>query len=43
MPDGTPQPLTGQQVGDIAAFLATLTDPYGERRPWVTRSAVRCP
>ena len=27
-------PLTTQQVDDLAAFLATLSDTYGERRPW---------
>ena len=26
--------LAPRQVEDLAAFLATLTDPYGERRPW---------
>jgi cytochrome c peroxidase len=35
--------LTERQVGDLAAFLGTLTDRYGERRPWVTTSAIRCP
>ena len=41
-PDGAPMTLTVQEAGDLAAFLATLTDAYGERRPWVTESAVRC-
>ena len=27
-------PLAARQVDDLAAFLATLTDRYGERRPW---------
>ncbi|MEP6701771.1 MAG: cytochrome c peroxidase, partial [Betaproteobacteria bacterium] len=39
----TAHTLTEQQVDDVAAFLVTLTDRYGERRPWVTASNVRCP
>ena len=35
--------MTAQQVGDLAAFLSTLTDRHGERRPWTTESLVRCP
>ena len=31
------------RIEDVAAFLVTLTDRYGERRPWVTQSKVRCP
>jgi cytochrome c peroxidase len=41
--EGAPEGLTAQQVNDLAAFLDTLTDRYGERRPWVTESKVRCP
>jgi cytochrome c peroxidase len=41
--DGNPDALSPQQVDDIAVFLATLTDRYGERRPWVTTSTIRCP
>ena len=41
--DGTPVPLSAHEASDLAAFLATLTDAYGERRPWVTESEIRCP
>ena len=41
--DGEARTLTAQQVNDLAAFLMTLTDAYGERRPWVTTSTIRCP
>jgi cytochrome c peroxidase len=41
--DGALEPLSDQEVGDLAAFLATLTDAYGERRPWTVTSRVRCP
>ena len=41
--EGGSEALTEQQVADLAAFLATLTDAYGERRPWSATSKVRCP
>ena len=36
-------PLTGAQVDDLAAFLASLSDAHGERRPWDTRGLAGCP
>jgi cytochrome c peroxidase len=41
--DGAATPLTERQVADLEAFLVTLTDRHGERRPWATTSDVRCP
>ena len=38
-----PRPLETQQVDDLLAFLATLTDRHGEKRPWDTAAAVPCP
>ncbi|MEO8137972.1 MAG: cytochrome c peroxidase [Betaproteobacteria bacterium] len=38
-----PEALTAREVDDLAAFLATLTDQYGERRPWVSTSLTPCP
>lgn len=38
-----PGSLTSQQVDDLLAFLATLTDRYGERRPWDTAELTGCP
>ena len=38
-----PAVMTIQQVSDLGAFLATLTDQDGERRPWVAESVLRCP
>ena len=35
--------LSAPQVDDLAAFLATLSDEYGERRPWTSQASVRCP
>ena len=35
--------LSAQQVNDLTAFLATLTDRYGERRPWSAEQLARCP
>ncbi len=42
-PIGAHTPLSAQQVDDLAAFLATLTDQYGERRPWALTGSTRCP
>ena len=36
-------PLTARQVDDLAAFLSTLTDSYGERRPWSSAGLADCP
>jgi cytochrome c peroxidase len=36
-------PLAGPDVDDLAAFLATLTDRYGARRPWNPAGLTRCP
>ena len=35
--------LDDGQIGDVEAFLRTLTDVHGERRPWPAAGAVRCP
>ncbi len=35
--------LSAQQVDDLTAFLATLTDRYGERRPWSAEKLANCP
>ncbi len=35
--------LLADQVDDLAAFLATLTDQYGERRPWSAEPLASCP
>jgi cytochrome c peroxidase len=34
--------LTIGDVDDLAAFLATLTDAHGARRPWDARATLRC-
>ena len=36
-------PLSSQQVDDVLAFLATLTDHYGQRRPWSSDALAKCP
>lgn len=36
-------PLSSQQSGDLVAFLATLTDAYGQRRPWSSADLAQCP
>lgn len=36
-------PLSNVQVQDLAAFLATLTDADGARRPWSSTPLVVCP
>ena len=36
-------PLSAPQVDDLAAFLATLSDAYGARRPWSTAALSGCP
>lgn len=36
-------PLSSQQADDLAAFLSTLTDAYGERRPWSSDAMAQCP
>jgi len=35
--------LAATEVEDLAAFLETLTDRHGERRPWVADEIARCP
>ena len=35
--------LSTQQADDLAAFLATLTDAYGQRRPCTSAAMVQCP
>jgi cytochrome c peroxidase len=35
--------LTIGDVDDLAAFLATLTDAHGARRPWSSSATLRCP
>ena len=37
------EPLSAQQVDDLAAFLATLSDQYGTRRPGSTAGLAGCP
>lgn len=39
----TPAPLAAHQVDDLTAFLLTLTDQYGERRPWSSTAMTECP
>lgn len=36
------EPLRIGEVDDLAAFLATLSDAYGARRPWNTAGLTRC-
>ena len=36
-------PLSLQQADDLVAFLATLTDAYGQRRPWSSDAVAQCP
>ena len=36
-------PLSTQQSDDLVAFLATLTDAYGQRRPGSSDAVVQCP
>ena len=35
-------PLSPQQADDLVAFLATLTDGYGQRRPWSSDALAQC-
>ena len=35
--------LSEQQAQDMVAFLASLTDAYGQRRPWTSDAMARCP
>ena len=43
-PSASPaQPLAAGEVDDLAAFLVTLTDAHGERRPWSSVGTTRCP
>jgi cytochrome c peroxidase len=35
--------LSPAEVGDLAAFLVTLTDAFGSRRPWSPSGLTRCP
>ncbi len=37
------EPLSSQEVEELVAFLATLTDQYGERRPWSSADLAPCP
>ena len=37
------QPLEASEVDDLAAFLGTLTDAHGARRPWSSVGTTRCP
>jgi cytochrome c peroxidase len=37
------QPLEAGEVNDLAAFLGTLTDAHGARRPWSSVGNVHCP
>lgn len=41
--DRAAPPLSAQHVDDLAAFLATLADAYGKRRPWPLAGFVSCP
>lgn len=34
--------LSPQQAEDLVAFLATLADAYGQRRPWSSDVGVQC-
>ena len=41
---GTPaQPLLMGEIDDLVAFLDTLTDAHGSRRPWNPSGLTRCP
>jgi hypothetical protein len=37
------EPLLVGEIDDLAAFLATLTDAHGSRRPWNPSGLTRCP
>ena len=37
------EPLTVGEIDDLAAFLDTLTDAHGSRRPWNPSGLTRCP
>ena len=37
------QPLLMGEIDDLVAFLATLTDAHGARRPWNPAGLTRCP
>jgi cytochrome c peroxidase len=37
------QRLTAAEASDLAAFVATLTDAHGARRPWDSSGLTRCP
>ncbi|MDH5538816.1 MAG: hypothetical protein OEY03_05365, partial [Rhizobacter sp.] len=37
------KPLTAQAADDLTAFLATLTDHHGARRPWTSMAMYDCP
>lgn len=39
----TALPLSSQQADDLVTFLATLTDAYGQRRPWSSDVVTPCP
>jgi len=36
-------PLAADEVRDLTAFLASLSDPDGERRPWTPTGTTSCP
>ena len=40
---GDAQPLLMGEIDDLVAFLATLTDVHGARRPWNPAGLTRCP
>jgi cytochrome c peroxidase len=40
--EGTPL-LQRSEVDDLVAFLLTLTDPHGSRRPWNPAGLTGCP
>ena len=35
--------LSSQQADDLVAFITTLTDAYGQRRPWSSAAVAQCP
>jgi cytochrome c peroxidase len=37
------EPLSTRQLDDLTAFLSTLTDQHGARRPWSSQEVAPCP
>jgi cytochrome c peroxidase len=37
------QPLSNADAQDLVAFVSTLTDAHGARRPWDPSGVLRCP